>query len=705
MKPCTLYTAILAACCSSSTLAADTQLLEKVVIQAAQNQDELIHIQSAATLVAPDAAALLNQIPGANISRNGPLSGVAQYRGSYGDQININIDGASFVSGGPNSMDAPLSYAPGALLKDISVSRGVASVSAGQQTSGGHIEATTHRGDFAFGYDWETHATVDTLFNFNNQGNSSALQTYAANSDHKVGVTLINDHGDDAEFDGNDRIKNSFYDRQRVDLFYGFQNDDSGFNLMRGRNETGDTGTPSLPMDILYIDSDLASADGYTTIGDTRLSAKASYNEVDHGMDNFSHRPVGQMTAMMMGEPVQMDMYRHARATANGHAFSLQLQTPLASGELTLGIDNSSSVHDMVITDPTNTGFQIDNINNAKNDITGIFSQWKRNNNSWLFEAGLRYNRVSSDADEIGATGAPAMLATNSMALITAFNNSDRSRHEDNTDGVLKLAYNLDSNWSLNAGLAYKQRAPSYLERYLWLPLETSGGLADGRTYIGNIDLDSEAAKEVNLGLEWASAGAYFSAQVFYRKVNDYIQGTEVTAGDNAMQINMISNMMAGKDALQFNNVDARLYGTDLAYGLPLNNVWQLDGVLSYVRGKRTDISDNLYRMAPLNHRLSVSYNRDNYSLSVESVLYAEQNKVSQENDEDSASGYGLVNLSGNWQVSNSLVLRGGVENLFDKGYQDHLSGYNHVADSDVAVGEHLYGMGRSLTLGLNYLW
>ncbi|HPQ87734.1 MAG TPA: TonB-dependent receptor, partial [Gammaproteobacteria bacterium] len=39
-----------------------------------------------------DTPEVLKKIPGANVNRNGPLSGIAQYRGLFGNRVNVQID-------------------------------------------------------------------------------------------------------------------------------------------------------------------------------------------------------------------------------------------------------------------------------------------------------------------------------------------------------------------------------------------------------------------------------------------------------------------------------------------------------------------------------------------------------------------------------------------------------------------------------------
>ena len=48
------------------------------------------------TLVAPaDTAQMLRKMPGANLNKNGELTGIAQYRGMFGDRISVAVDGAA----------------------------------------------------------------------------------------------------------------------------------------------------------------------------------------------------------------------------------------------------------------------------------------------------------------------------------------------------------------------------------------------------------------------------------------------------------------------------------------------------------------------------------------------------------------------------------------------------------------------------------
>jgi len=126
---------------------------------------------------------------------------------------------------------------------------------------------------------------------------------------------------------------------------------------------------------------------------------------------------------------------------------------------------------------------------------------------------------------------------------------------------------------------------------------------------------------------------------------------------------------------------------------------------VSFVRGRRRDNGDDLFRIAPPTGSIVLAYRRERWSGALESVLFAPQRNVSETNGERRSSGYALVNLRSAVRLSDGLELRAGVENLFDRLYRPHLAGINRVTESDVAVGERLPGPGRSAYLRLEANW
>ena len=681
-------------CTVATQVTAEHSDIEEVNVTGYQSESTLSLEISTKDEPVVDTAALLRKVPGANVNSNGPVTGVAQYRGLYSDRLSVHIDHSPTLTGGPNAMDTPLSYTPPMLLKSLEVHRGIAPVSVAQESLGGHITANLDRGEFAKSDKVEFSGGIASRFNSSSDGSNNAVKAVVANDTHKLSFLASHDEGDDTNFDSNDKIGGTEYRRSRYDLSYGWQNSTTSIEIYGGRLDTRDTGTPALPMDIDYIESDMVGLNITKSFDDIVVSGNLSYNHVDHRMNNFAQRP----------DPMPA-MFRENKATAHNTAWSLQAKFPFAIGSsdgfLTVGTDGNETDHNSTITNPNNAMFEIDNFEDVERDSYGVFTEWEGNVSNWQVETGIRYTRVSMDSGNVSASGMMGMMGMNAGILASAFNSDDISETYHLVDVVFNASRELTETITFNLGLARKNRAPSYQERYLWLPLPATGGLADGRSYIGNLDLDEETSYEITLGLDWLTTNAWASPQVFYRYIDDYIQGVPSTN----MTANMVSTMMSGSPALMFDNIDAEMYGIDLGYGYRISEHFSLEGVLSYVRGERDDENDDLYRIAPLNNRLALVYQGHGMELKAESVMYAKQTKVSSFNDEEQTSGYGIINLLGNYNLTPQITVSGGVENLFDHKYRDHLAGYNRNADSDIAVGERLPGAGRNIHVSFAYNW
>lgn len=637
-----------------------------------------------------DTAELLKQLPGANVNANGKLTGIAQYRGMFGDRVAVSVDGLSLVTGGPNAMDSPLSYASPLLLKKLSLERGIASVSSAAESIGGHFNAEYDRGAFTFDDAFSLSGSVQTRAESNGDHNSSAARLIASSNKHKMALLAAIDRGDDRSFPNGD-ILPSELQRDRFDLSYALNLDGTEVLIYAGRMDTEDSGTPALPMDIVWIESDLFGGKVKQEFGRTVFEAALSYSDVDHAMDNFSLRTA----------PTSPMGFRQTRAFGEGSQWRLGSTTTFSSGVLRLGLDGSMAEHSATITNPKVAAFRIQNFNDVERDALGAYVQWNQSISELDVEAGLRLNKVSYDAGNVSAA-MPAMMAMmlmNANALADRFNTSNRDQDHSNIDAVVKIGKRLNEKQSVYIELAQKNKAPSYQQLFLWLPMQATAGLADGRSYIGNVNLDSEVSREINIGSDWQSKNAWFTPQLFYKDIGDYIQGVN----SNDMRANMAANMMGGQGALQFSNVDAEIYGFDLAWGLRLREHLSLEGVINYSRGKRKDVADNLYRLAPLNTRVALIYELNNWQLRSDVIAYAKQDKVSATSNERETSGYAVLNVAAQWQLNKDLMFSFAVDNLLDKQYQEHLGGVNRVRQADIAVGDRLYANERNFKVGITY--
>ena len=363
------------------------------------------------------------------------------------------------------------------------------------------------------------------------------------------------------------------------------------------------------------------------------------------------------------------------------------------------GIDGIDAAHDSVITNPNNAMFRVDNFIDVERRLIGAFAELTRDLGDGELEVGARFNRVTTDAGEVGAAGMMGDMGIRVGELAQAFNDADRELDWGSLDVVGKYRWNTSAatEWSVEIGS--KSRAPSYQELYLWLPMQATGGLADGRTYIGNLDLEAEESHELVVGVSTEIGRFAMTPQVYFRWVDNYILGVP----SENMLANMVATMMSGSEPLGFDNVDAEIWGLDAAWTYEITDSLLLDGIVSLARGKRTDTSDHLYRLSPLNGSVGLTYAAENWSLKSEVIGYADQDRVSSINNELETDGYWLVNLGFRWNPVQSLRVEARVDNLFDEAYQNHVTGINRAAGSDIPVGERLWGAGRTLSAGLVY--
>lgn len=643
-----------------------------------------------APATAADAAGLAARLPGAALVENGALSGQVQYRGLYGSRIAIRLDGQAYHSGGPNLMDPPLHYAPAPLLERLEVTRGPSPVSQGPSLSAGVNAVFKHIG-YAEGAEPEFQADLTAIARSVNESYAVGGVAGVSTDRQRFELLASTESGDD--LDTPFGTLNGTKHRRDV---YGF-----GYGLRLGqatevtadfrRQDGGATGNPPFPMDIRFIDTSTSRLGLNTQLAGWSLALKASHARVDHAMNNFDLRPA----------PMPMRM-RETLASSETVTFSLDAEHAVQNGILRLGLDRSDVRHDATITNPMNADFLVTPFPDVELGRTGAYAEWEGPVSSYEVYAGLRVDAHEADA---GTPTLGAALPMGPRMLAMAFSNADRSWDDVTVDGLLRLARPVSETVTLRGALARKSRVGGQVERYGWLPITASGGLADGNTYVGSLDLEPEVATSFELGFDYASERAYLRPTAYVSWVEDYIQGVPAepnTPGVADTPLEMVSAMNGDPTPLRFSNVDARLYGFDADFGVVLTDAWRLDGVLTYVRGERDDVEDDLYRITPATLRVSATYEQASWSASLETLMVAEQDKVSVENSEAETPGHVLVNAYGRWEVNERVSLSAGIENLLDQPYRDHLGGYNRNAGLGVPVGERVPGAGAGVWMRLN---
>ncbi|MBS3797781.1 TonB-dependent receptor [Pseudoalteromonas sp. BDTF-M6] len=652
--------------------------LEVITVQGHRSESHAQLTPVPAQRFSVDSSNWLDHVVGAGVNRNGPLSGIAQYRGMFAERVDVSNNGLTLAGAGPNAMDTPLSYASTLVIEDMQIYRGIAPVRAGIDTLGGAIEVNLRQPDL----DAPMQLSAQSQFNNNKQGLNAGLILGAGNSEF-AWLSYGERHQSDEQRSSGGLIANSDYKRNRYGLLTTLALERGQIHANVHRTDTRQSGTAALPMDIDYVDTWRYELAAEHELSDIELTWGVGYQDGDHGMDNYQQRPLSEQTKAR---------YTHAQST------SISLYAHIRSGAWLWGYDASLSRHDADIKNPNQAMFFVTNFNKVRDRRHSLFAEYKYDRGALSGSFGARVKTNSADSGVVGSS--MAMMMPGVAALQQGFNQADKAVDDLTVDLVLNNRYRLHRQIYLDSALAMKQRAPQYQARYLWLPMQSTGGLGDGRTYVGNINLKEETAYQFNLGLVYQSHRLSFKPQVFVQQVDDYIQG--IPSQDH--QVNMVANMMSSQDALQFSNIDARLYGADMTAVYHLDGHWSLQGMLSYVRGQRQDdIKDNLYRIAPLNGQLSLGFDQGEYGLQAHWRVARAQNKVSRYNDEQKSRGYGVVDMALNYNLSAHWQLHARLDNLFDKQYAPHLNGINRVAEGDIGLGQRLNAAGRTVHLGVAF--
>jgi len=634
-----------------------------------------------------DIAALVGQLPGAALINNGGLSGQVAYRGVFGSRVGTTLNGQRFESGGPNMMDPPLHYAPAVLVDKIEVSRGTPGLEFGPALAGG-VNAVLKQVPYQATSTVEGH--YDLAVSGRSHNGSQAVGGVAgmANDRYRGHLLFSDEHGQNTEFPGG-TIASSAFDRQVYGLAGGMQNGRSTFDLELRRHATGPTGNPPFGMDIEFVDADFARLGWESSFGDVNVSASTGYADIAHGMNNYALRPT----------PASPNLYRRTVTDATTWVGSVKLDMPTAAGLLNVGLDTKLADKSARIGNPNNASFALQSLPAVVLKRTGIHLQVQPSIKDWRFLLGVRVDRHRAQAG-LATTGpaVPAMPAS----LAVAFNNTDRQWQATTVDALARVwRVKGDATWRLS--LSRRNRAPDYVERFAWLPTAASAGLADGNTYVGNQNLDYETATTLDAGVDLAWGKGYVRPTVYITGINNYIQGTPVDATPGIIDsvVERVSSMNGDPTPLQFNNVDARLYGFDMDFGYQLSRSFELNGSFTVNRGERRDIDDQLYRLAPPRLMLGIDYQQKTWGTRLSGTYHHRQTRVSESNSEIATGGRTLFNLSSHWQPTVDLTLLAGIENLLDRQYSEHLGGYNRVTAGDVGLGARLPGAGRSLFLSV----
>lgn len=244
--------------------------------------------------------------------------------------------------------------------------------------------------------------------------------------------------------------------------------------------------------------------------------------------------------------------------------------------------------------------------------------------------------------------------------------------------GYLTGDMDLSQEWTLRGGIGYAERVPDLVNRYadgVFLGILQNGF----SKVVGLPSLQKERATQLDVSVVGDYDYAHARASYFYSWINNF--NTYVSFG--------VDPPTGAQILLAQNTALATLNGFELYGDYKPTDVTTLFASMQYVEGTDRAINRPLAQIYPLQSRVGIRWADPNpvhsfYGLEWGFRMVARQNRIGFVHDrigsnaqgvavETPTAGFFTSYVRGYWHLSETMHLVGGVDNLFDRNYLEHL--------------------------------
>ncbi|NVZ82664.1 TonB-dependent hemoglobin/transferrin/lactoferrin family receptor [Pseudomonas yamanorum] len=328
-----------------------------------------------------------------------------------------------------------------------------------------------------------------------------------------------------------------------------------------------------------------------------------------------------------------------------------------------------------------------------------LFAQDQIAWDKWTFLPSVRY-------DYIQLKPKLTQEFLNTVDPTRIYDHSDSEKNWHRVTPKFGITYALTEQYTWFGQYAEGYRTPS--AKALYGRFEN---LQQGYTVEPNPDLKPESSRGVETGIRGNFDSGSFDVAVYYNKYRDFIDEDASVAGGTVQQFeanNIKHATIKGMEAKGRLNLDV--------FGAPQGLYTQ--GSVAYTYGRNDDNGEPLNSVNPLKGVFGLGYDQQNYGALVSWTLVKKQDRVDSTTffapDGNSANGpfktpgFGIVDLTGFYKVTNDVTINGGLYNLTDKKYWnwDDVRSYDSVGEAGVtgpANLDRLTQPGRNFAI--NLIW
>lgn len=627
-----------------------------------QNSDKLSH----------DAGDFLSQtaIIG-GIRKSGSYGFDPVLRGFKYDQINIVMDnGISATAACPNRMDPPISQIPLNMVDQVEILKGPHSLRYGS-SFGGSIHFTSSPARFtkntkAFGRANASYESNGNIFR-------TEAQAGAKGKFYNFGIYGAFSNGSDYKDGNGDKVASSF-NRRNIGLDAAFKlSEMQSLKLSANNNFAEDVDFPALNMDLREDDTWLFNVQHkihFKNSSLASLSSSAYGSFVDHEMDNLEKnlnpRKVNAIT----------------KAETKNYGFRSEAAFQFSNSSLFTGIDYKSEQADgnrtrEMLMGPMAGKIITDKIwQDSKIDKLGLFGEYHFSIDEIYFVASSRLEHNSAESYD---------KADNFISIDPGNPSNDL-----NISASIGATYDLSKQVRIGLWAGRAARSASLTERFInHIPVDV-----DPYERVGNPDLDPEVNYQLDFNFNWITKNTELGITLFASHLRDYIS--------SRIRTDLSPLMPTAPGVKQFVNINkAVMRGFEITFNQKLSSSFYHRIMMAYTYGKDKDFNQALPEIPPLDFRYSLGAklckNKFQPEINFRHVL--KQNRVAENFGETETPSFSLLDLKANYFLSDNVSIIGGVKNILDETYYEHLN--RSVKGTAM---KPIYAPGRSfyLTLSVN---
>jgi len=584
-------------------------------------------VASEAKVSADLGEVLAKDIPSIDMSRRSAIANDIIIRGFKRDNVSVAIDGAKVYGACPNRMDPPISHVLTNNIQSVRVIEGPYDVTQ-YGTLGGGVKVVTKtpkkgwHGDVSFGGGSWNYQSLAASFTGGNDF-IRVLVSASSQSSNQYKDANGNSLADQVENKATtNKYKSSYYDMQaytkRSFMTKLFINPAENQEIRLGytANRSYDVMYPNSPMDAIYDYSDIYSvAYLFKNIAPwyKELALEFYSTDVDH--------------------PMGTD-YRQTMAVMRNHMYS-SMDAWSVKNRLELG------------------GFVTD----------FAFENGVRNWDGTCYKNALYWGKSIDDVD---TTNYSAYLKTDKKSAnlhVTLGVRYDKSkvrpggavlqeRDFESVGANIFVNYLLDANNKLFFGFGQAQRIPDARELYF----QDNSGIV-----IGTQTLQQVTNREADVGCKLQNDMSDLKIKLFYSRLTNYIY-----VNNDRLQNNL---------GAVFENIDAKVYGTELSGSYYVNEQLTFEAAASYKVGKKdsplSGQSDrDLADIAPLEGKVGAVYEYAAGSyVRFDLQMRDKWSRYDADNGEVAISGWAVADCKMKHRFNKNIAMTLGVNNIFNTNY------------------------------------